>query len=162
MRQALKDKKIKIKQIAVSGIFFVSLFMVSGISSVSAVSPSPNAVDNQTSTNTSRDNGGVKYCGDGESKVKISFDIGCRGEGGGIQNPITDAVFAIIRFLTLGVGLIIVGSVVVAGIQYTSSRGDPQATAAAITRIKSNVTAFLIYVFSFALLNYVIPRGFIG
>lgn len=102
------------------------------------------------------------YCGDGESKVKISFDIGCKGEGGGIENPITDAAFAIIRFLTVGVGLIIVGSLIVAGIQYTTSRGDPQATAAAISRIKSNITAFLIYVFSFALLNYLIPRGFIG
>lgn len=106
------------------------------------------------------DSTGKYYCGDGDQVVNVAIDIGCKGKGGHILNPITDAAFAIIRFLSLGVGLIIVGSMTFAGIQYSASRGDPKATAAAIGRIRSNVVAFLIFIFSFAILNFVIPQGF--
>jgi hypothetical protein len=99
-----------------------------------------------------------KFCGAGEQRAEVTIDFGCRGRG----NPITDAAFAIIRFLTLGVGLIIVGSLTFAGVQYTMSRGDPKATAEAIGRIRSNVVAFLIFLFAYAILGYVIPEGFIG
>lgn len=68
-----------------------------------------------------------------------------------------DLLFAIIRFLSVGVGLVIVASMVYAGVQYIGSRGDPNANALAIKRIQSNVTALLIFIFSYALLNYVIP-----
>lgn len=166
MRQVLKDKNKKLLLTAAT-CFLLLLLSFPGlklntasaapiecVEASCASSPGAGSNNNQES--------GQKYCGDGDQKVKISLDIGCRGEGGGIMNPITDAIFAIIRFLSLGVGLIIVGSITFAGIQYTSSRGDPKATADAITRIKSNVIAFLIYVFSFAILNYLIPKGFIG
>jgi len=97
-------------------------------------------------------------CGEGDQKAEVSIDFGCRGKG----NSITDAAFAIIRFLTLGVGLIIVGSLTFAGLQYTISRGDPKATAEAIGRIRANIVAFLVFLFAYAILGYVIPEGFIG
>jgi hypothetical protein len=95
--------------------------------------------------------------GRGESGIKTSIDIGCVGKG----NPIADMTFAFIRVLSVGVGLVVVGSIIVAGIQYTTSRGDPKATAAAETRIKSSVVALLIYIFGYAILNYIIPAGFL-
>jgi hypothetical protein len=85
--------------------------------------------------------------------VDISFDIGCKQEG----NPIADATFAIIRFLSDGVGLVVIGSIIYGGIQYSASRGDPQAAAAAIGRIRSSLIALLIFVFAYAILNYIIP-----
>ena len=93
------------------------------------------------------------YCGSGDSKVYTSIDFGCRHAG----TALADVMFAIIRFLTTGVGLVLIGSMVVAGIQYASSRGDPQATASALNRIMSNVIALLIFLFAYAILNYVIP-----
>lgn len=96
-----------------------------------------------------------KICGEGNDSVQTSIDIGCMGKG----NPITDVTFAIIRFLSIGVGLVIIGSIVVAGIQFTSSRGDPQATAQAITRIRNTVAALVLYLFIFAFLNWVVPAG---
>ncbi|HTB48581.1 MAG TPA: hypothetical protein VK712_00700 [Verrucomicrobiae bacterium] len=96
-------------------------------------------------------------CGGGSEAVQVSIDIGCKGEG----NPIADATFAIIRILSDGVGLVIVGSIVVGGIQYSASRGDPQATALAIGRIRSTLIALLIYIFGYAILNYIIPAGFL-
>lgn len=98
-------------------------------------------------------------CGDPNGKpppTTISIDIGCSHRG----TPLADAIFAIIRVLSTGVGLIVVGSLVVAGIQYTTSKGDPNATAKAIGRIRSTVVALFIYIFGFAILNYVIPAGF--
>ena len=98
---------------------------------------------------------GKDTCGSGDNAVSISIDIGCVGKG----NPILDMTFAILRFLSIGVGLVIVASMIVAGIQYTSSRGDPQATAKAITRITSNVGALLLFIFIYAILNWLIPAG---
>jgi len=110
-------------------------------------------------------------CGSGNQAIQTSINFGCKGQSCTTNHPdvkycntahsaVTDVVFAIIRFLSYGVGLVVVGSIVVAGIQYTTSQGDPQATAAAEKRIKATMAALLIYIFSYAILNYVIPAGF--
>ena len=95
-------------------------------------------------------------CGSGSDAVMTSINIGCKGVG----NPIIDMTFAVIRFLSYGVGLVIIASVIFAGIQYTVSRDEPQAVAAAEARIKSSVIALIIFIFAYAILNYVIPAGF--
>lgn len=94
-------------------------------------------------------------CGGNDNKVDIGFDIGCRGLG----NPIVDALFAVIRVASIGVGIAAVAALIVAGLQYTTSRGDPGATAKAIARIRNTVVALLLYIFSYALLNYLVPSG---
>lgn len=93
-------------------------------------------------------------CGAQPNDVKVVIDIGCRGQG----NAILDAAFAILRFLTLGASLVIIGSTIVAGIQFTTSRGDPQATAAAIKRITNNAAALLLFIFTYAILNWLVPN----
>ena len=114
----------------------------------------------------------TKYqCGTGKDAVVTSIDFGCKGDScvtnaTGIycntdHSAITDMLFAIIRFLSDGVGLVLVGSLIVGGIQYSSSRGDPQSTSKAIGRIRSTMVALLIYVFAYAILNYIIPAGFL-
>jgi hypothetical protein len=85
--------------------------------------------------------------------VRTSIDFGCKGKG----NPILDIAFAIIRWLSNGVGLVLIGSLIFGGIQYTTSRGDPQATAIAVNRIRSVMGALLLFIFAYALLNYLIP-----
>lgn len=106
--------------------------------------------------NQTQPGAGQYTCGAPPDDVKVSINFGCKGQG----NATTDATFAIIRVLSAGVGLIIIGSFVVAGIQYTTSRGDPGAAAKAITRIRNNFYALLIYIFAAAMLNFVIPQGF--
>ena len=86
-----------------------------------------------------------------------AIDLGCRGE---IENPIMDMLFGIIRFLSNGVGLIIVISLVWAGIQYSMARGIPQEAEKAQKRILSTVGALLLFIFAYAIINYLVP-GFI-
>ena len=97
--------------------------------------------------------GAVDKCGGGDTETWISININCTGRG----VAILDAFFAIIRFLSFGAGLVIVGSIVVGGIQYTASRGDPQATAQAVNRLRSALIALLIFIFAYAILNYLVP-----
>lgn len=97
-------------------------------------------------------------CGEdgvGRSRIKPAIDLGCRGKG----NAIYDLLFAILRFLTIGVGIVAVASMVVAGIQFTSSRGDPKGTAQAMKRIWSTLGALALYLLIYALLNWIVPGG---
>jgi hypothetical protein len=88
-----------------------------------------------------------------DTQTPVSIDLGCKSKG----NPIMDMLFAAIRFLSYGVGLVIVGSLTYAGIQYTASRGDPNAHAQAVKRIQANAFALLLFVFAFAIVNYLVP-----
>ena len=88
--------------------------------------------------------------------MKTSINIGCKGQG----TALTDMAFAIIRFLSIGVGVVIVASTVWAGVQYTTARDDPNAVGAAKERIMNNFIALLVYIFAYAILNFVIPAGF--
>lgn len=109
----------------------------------------------------------TKTCGSGEgNEVKVAFDFGCVGPdycagkpGTCALNPIVDIAFAIFRFLSAGIGLIVIGSIIVAGLQYTTSRGNPQATQASIKRISSSIVALLIFIFIFTIANFLVPGG---
>jgi len=104
-------------------------------------------------------------CGSGKNTVKTSIDIGCQGASCKSSNvdgcsALIDMVFAIIRFLSAGVGVVVIGSVIYAGIQYASARDDPGAVGKAKERIGHSLTALLIFIFAYAILNYVLPAGF--
>jgi hypothetical protein len=92
-------------------------------------------------------------CGSGSNAINTSIDFGCKGAG----NPIVDLTFAIIRFLSYGVGLVITFSLVVAGLQYIGSQGNSENTNNAISRIRSSIIALILYIFAFAILNYIVP-----
>lgn len=103
---------------------------------------------------------GQYQCGMGDKAIKVSFNIGCRGANNTEEvTPLEDMLFAILRFISAGVGLIVVGSTIVGGIQYTASQGNPQQTQAAIKRIQASVGALLLYGFAYALINWIVPGG---
>lgn len=75
------------------------------------------------------------------------------------DNPIYKRLIEIVNFLSVGVGIVASISVAYAGIQYLMSRGNPSATAAAISRIIHAAIAIFLYVFGWAILNWLIPGG---
>ena len=152
---------------------------VSGGGSSSSTSGSSCTSANSSSTTFCVSGGTVsqKYgCGSdgqsGQGLVLTTINFGCKGNAcvqgnssygtdptfcNNYHNGILDLSFAIIRFLSDGVGIVIIGSIIVAGIQYTTSQGDPNATSAAMGRIRSSLIALLIFLFTYAILNYVVP-----
>jgi hypothetical protein len=75
------------------------------------------------------------------------------------NNPIFERLNEIIQFLSIGVGIVSAISVAIAGLQYVSSRGEPSKTAAAINRLTQVGTAIFLYIFGWAILNWLIPGG---
>jgi len=98
---------------------------------------------------------GTTCGGSSNNSYNTSIDFGCSGKG----NPILDLMFGIIRFLTYGVGIIISGSIIVGGIQYISSQGNPENTNHAVNRIRNALIALLVYIFAYPLLNYLLPTA---
>lgn len=64
-----------------------------------------------------------------------------------------------INILTAVIGVIIVIMIAVGGVQYSLARDNPQQTAAAKAKIYNAILALIIYLFSFAILQYLIPGG---
>jgi hypothetical protein len=107
----------------------------------------------KVSNNTGREDIG---CGGGPGfeKVKIAFNIGCRGKG----NPIIDMLFAAIRVITTGVGFALIASIIIAGVQYTTASGDPNKTSLAKKRLVSTLLVALpLYLLTYAILNWIVP-----
>lgn len=64
-----------------------------------------------------------------------------------------------INLLTVLVGLIAAGSIIAAGIQYSTSEGDPQKSAKAKERLQNTIIALVFYFFLYAFLQFLIPGG---
>jgi hypothetical protein len=64
-----------------------------------------------------------------------------------------------INLLSLVFGLIVVISIILGGIQFTTSEGDPQKAAAAKGRISKAIFALFAYAFLYAFLQFIVPGG---
>jgi len=107
--------------------------------------------------------------GDGvmEEGVQISIKIDgsdCipKGDGSINQNPIISLLRLVLQVASAGVGLVVAVMIIVAGIQYSSAQGNPQLIQAAKQRLMNAIIGLVMYIFAFALLNYLVPGGLIG
>jgi len=78
------------------------------------------------------------------------------------NNKITKDLNYIINFLSAGVGIVIVGMLLVGGIQYMVAGANPQALTAAKARISNALIALLAFIFTFAFLQWLVPGGIFG
>lgn len=65
----------------------------------------------------------------------------------------------LINVLSGMAGIVIVGAIVVGGMQYSSAGSDPQKVSAAKNRIRNAVIALLFFLFGYGILNFLIPGG---
>jgi hypothetical protein len=72
-----------------------------------------------------------------------------------------DYINPFVKLLSALVGVVVAISLVVAGIQYSASGGDPSKVAAAKKRIGNAVLALIMYLFMFAFLQWLIPGGIV-
>jgi hypothetical protein len=105
-------------------------------------------------------------CADG--KTKVTDTANCPGDTAVSSGNCSDVsncdliskyINPFINFLAALVGVAVVISIVIGGIQYGSSAGDPQKVSAAKNRIRNAIVALLTFLFLYALLNFLIPGG---
>ncbi|HUB93092.1 MAG TPA: hypothetical protein VMB52_01170 [Verrucomicrobiae bacterium] len=65
-----------------------------------------------------------------------------------------------VNFLAAAVGVGVVVSIVIGGIQYSSSAGDPGKASAAKNRIRNAIIALITFMLLYGMLNFLIPGGF--
>lgn len=64
-----------------------------------------------------------------------------------------------INVLTLSFGILAIISIIIGGINYATSEGDPQKTARAKNRIFNTIIAIVAYMFLYAFLQFLVPGG---
>lgn len=131
------------------------------------------APNNDKSQCTS-DTGTVYNCADG-TPAPNNDQSKCTGKGdpaaraGNCSDPhnlkacdlIHNYIQPLVDGLAALVGVAVVISIVIGGIQYGSSGGDPQKVTAAKNRIRNAVLALITFFFLLALLNFLIPGGLV-
>lgn len=75
------------------------------------------------------------------------------------QNPIIKDLQLVVNFLSAGVGVIVVGVIILGGVQYATAGENPQRTANAKQRVINGLIALLAFIFTFAFLQWLIPGG---
>lgn len=74
-------------------------------------------------------------------------------------NPIVRDLNQIVDFLSVGVGVVIVGVIILGGIQYTMAGDNPNAVTAAKQRIINGLIALATFLLLSAFLQWLIPGG---
>lgn len=106
---------------------------------------------------------GTHQCGNlanDKDNFKTKINFGCLGKKGpsGL-GPIQDLLFALIRFLSMGVGIIITLALIASGVQYTMAEGNSDATHKAKKRMQTALIGLAIFIFAWSALQFLIPGG---
>lgn len=87
--------------------------------------------------------------------VEIAVDVDCAAA----TNPIYGYLGGVIRFVAGLVGLAVVINIIIGGLQYMTSQGDPGALTKAKNRIFNAVVSLIAFIFAATIINYLIPGG---
>ena len=93
----------------------------------------------------------IDGCGD----IKTSI-IKCNTQGG---NPVMSILIQVINFLAVGVGIAVVGGIIWGGMLYASSNGDAGKAKQGVTVIVNAIVGLLLFMFMYALMNFIVPGG---
>lgn len=113
-----------------------------------------------TESNSEGGSGGDNGSSDGSSWTSGPDKTDCSAD------TINQDNCGIVRYIALFInvlsglaGIVIVGSIVYGGIQYSMAGSDAQKVSAAKARIRNANIALLFFLFGYAFLNYIVPGG---
>jgi hypothetical protein len=86
----------------------------------------------------------------------------CSDPRGCVSDIYTKFINPIINLLSVVVGLVVITTIIVGGIQFSSSSGDPNKIQAARKKISNALIALVAYLFLFAFLQWIVPGGIFG
>ena len=93
------------------------------------------------------------------SGVTLSSPLTGNNCASGSQGVIFAYLDMVIQFLSGLVGVFIVLMLIIGGVQYITSAGDPGAVKAAKSRITNAIIGLVLFIMMFAILNFLIPGG---
>jgi hypothetical protein len=99
-----------------------------------------------------------------EKCVQIALPIVSGGSSCVDNNPADGGAIVvylreILQLLSSAVGIVIVLMLVIAGVQYITSTGNPSLVGAAKKRIINALTALLLFMFMVTILQFIVPGG---
>lgn len=98
----------------------------------------------------------------GSAGSSSTLGNGCAGKTGQKclqENPIVKDLNIVVGFLSGLVGVVVVGVIILGGIQYSMAGDKAEAVSAAKKRITNGLIALLAFLFIFAFLQWLIPGG---
>ena len=157
------------------GLIALSFMPLTALSATTYASPAPPSEGD--TTNTAPPASGAKgqvVCPDGHTvvasnKVDTCPDTADPAVTGGNCSKVTSGscdlvskyIQPAIDLLAGGVGIAVVISIVIGGMQYSSSAGDSSKITAAKNRIRNSIIALVMFLFLVAFLNFLIPGGIV-
>lgn len=72
---------------------------------------------------------------------------------------IIQTVYKMINFFSVGVGIIVVMSVILGGVQYITAGNNPQVVSKAKGRVYNAILALVIYIVMFSFIQWLVPGG---
>lgn len=109
--------------------------------------------------------GDICKCADGMTHVSFAVDgkncipQNTSGAGGIEGSSIWKLLLTIINFLTIGVGIAVVGGISWGGIMYATAQGNPSGTQKGLMIISNSIIGLLLFIFLYAIINYLVPGG---
>ena len=97
------------------------------------------------------------YADCGGTKTRI---VNCGSQGG--TASINDLISIVAIVMTVIIGIVAVGGLAYAAILYASARDNQNQVGEALTIIRNIVIGLILYGFTIALINWLIPGGVIG
>ncbi len=95
--------------------------------------------------------------GDFADETAFSF-----GSCGNRNVGINCLVVEVMKFMSILVGVAVVGGIVIGGINYSTSEGNPGKAQKGITIITNSIIGLLLYIFMFAIINFLVPGGILS
>jgi len=77
-------------------------------------------------------------------------------------SPLVDSIQTIVNFLSAGVAIIVIAVLIIGGIQYMAAGDNPNAVSDAKKRIINALIALMVFIFTTAFLQWLIPGGVFG
>ncbi len=140
-----ENTKSKLRQKSILLRLFVALFLV-GLGLIATFATTRSAAASSF------------YVATGGSSVSAPKDD-CKDPDISKDCKIVEDITLLINVLSAAVGVVVVGMIIAGGIQYSISGDDPQAVAKAKSRITSALLALVVFIFSYAFLQWIVPGG---
>lgn len=132
-----------------------------GVFAIGALSLSPLAVgavelEGNEPTTPTRTTSGVDCTDEGNCAKTTSFSFGsCGKDNVGISCLAT----TILNFMSISVGILVVGGITAGGIMYSASGGNPGRKAQGTKIIGNAVMGLVLYLLLWAIIQFLIPGG---